>query len=206
MKRNVIWMAAALLALTGCQTDGSLKSPQSARPVAAPPADAAASTAPTRPGSPDHPMFPELAAFEPGRLPGACMTESELHADQFIRLHTAMMVAGLTCNVSFSDDNVFAHYQSFTITHQSMIRSSQRVLANYLGRHGSGNRHRLFDTYRTEVANDESQLVIDVSSGRYCEALRAKFYAAAEFSPADLNSHLEEAVARYRESYNVCAS
>ena len=199
MRWTISWAAAALLTLSGCVTDDLQKTPQSARPVAAAP------PAPSGLGSGD-PMFPELAAFQPGHLPRSCMTEQEMQADQFIRLHTAMMVAGLTCHVPFSDDNLFAHYQDFTITHQSVIRDSQRVLASFLGRHRSGNRNRLFDTYRTEVANSESQLVIDVSQGRYCQALREKFYAATEFSPADLSAYLEQASTRYRESYNVCES
>ena len=165
-------------------------------------------TTPTRGGLPrvqlDDPMFPDLVDFQTRHPEGACSTDEEVLADQFIRLHTQLMVTGLTCFVPYDDPDLFVAYQDFTLSFQGRIRDSQRTLGAFLGRYMGGNRNRLFDTYRTRMANAESQTVIDVSASRYCAAQQERFYRVASFGEADLNAFLQEAAARYREHYPSC--
>lgn len=199
MKRaaSLLALLPLLVACEGMSLFGKSQ-PKHAAAVAPPAAGSAVAAA-------RDPMFPDLVAFAPTNHPaGSCVTEDELVADQFIRLHTEMMVAGLTCQGAYGDPGLFTKYAEFTRDHQDRVRDSQSVLADFLGKYMSGNQNRLFDTYRTEMANDESQLVIDVSAGRYCQAMRDKFYAAADFGTGDLDSYLDEALAHYRSKYQVC--
>ena len=152
----------------------------------------------------DNPMFPDLVEFETQHPTGACTTDEEVLADQLIRLHTQLMITGLTCFVPYDDPNLFVAYQDFTRSFQGRIRDSQRTLGAFLGRYMGGNRNRLFDTYRTRMANTESQTVIDVSASRYCAAQQERFYTVAGFGEADLNAYLQEAAAYYRPHYPSC--
>ncbi len=163
---------------------------------------------PTRGGLPrvqlDNPMFPDLVEFETRHPEGACTTDEEVVADQLIRLHTQLMITGLTCFVPYDDPDLFVSYQDFTLSFQGRIRDSQRTLGAFLGRYMGGNRNRLFDTYRTRIANSESQTVIDVSASRYCAAQQERFYTVAAFGEADLDAYLQEAAAHYRPHYPAC--
>ena len=204
MKRIITTLGSTLvivLLAAGCQMT---KTPESAA-VGAPPPSRVAAPANAYSGL-GNPMFPQLAELETHHPDGSCVSQRELEADQFIRLHTLVMVVGLTCHVPYGESQLFSHYQRFTVDHQSMIRDSQRVLEGFLGRYRSGNRQRLFDTYRTRVANAESQLMIDVSAARYCSALQEKFYAASEFSPTDLQTYLDSAVVHHTPDYRLCDS
>ena len=187
----------ALFLLTACQTADEETADETV-----------VETTPTRGGLPrvqlDDPMFPDLVDFQTRHPEGACTTDEEVLADQFIRLHTQLMVTGLTCFVPYDDPDLFVAYQDFTLSFQSRIRDSQRTLGAFLGRYMGGNRNRLFDTYRTRMANAESQTVIDVSTSRYCAAQQERFYRAANFGEADLNAFLQEAATRYREHYPSC--
>lgn len=150
-------------------------------------------------------MFPELARFSPPHPAGACVNEPELLAEQFMKLHTELMVTSLTCHDAYQDGNLFNQYRQFTVNHQNRIRDSQTALERFLGRYQHGNRARLFDTYRTLMANNESQTVINVSHNTYCQAQRERFYRIANFSDADLQSYIDQAATRYRDRYRVCS-
>ena len=150
-------------------------------------------------------MFPDFTEYQPDNLPaGSCMTEQEIQGEQFIKLHTELMVTGLTCGAAYRDPALFSQYQDFTVTHQDRIRRTQTLLADFLGRYRSGNRNRLFDTYRTEVANNESQQVLDVTAAQYCARQRNRFYTASAFTDAELDAFLANAVDLYRDRYIAC--
>ncbi len=197
--RNLLLMAASLLAV-GCTTETGTHVADDAEVTFTP--AAAYATRAAVPGG--DPLFPEVAQFEPAHPPGSCVGDEEIRADQFIKLHTEMMVTGLTCREPFRDPTLFSHYQTFTTEHQEMIRESQRTLGRFLGRYRSGNSNRLFDTYRTKVANGESQALMDVSATRYCAAYRDKFYSVARFDEVELEAYLDQAADRYRHRYEVC--
>ena len=162
-------------------------------------------TPPTRPRSTPNDLFPDLADFDPWiTRSGGCVTDREISAEQFIQVHTALMVTGLTCPTAFQDPYLFNQYQTFTVNHQTRILEIQSLLGRYLAQHQYGNGSRLFDTYRTQIANDESQLVIQVSAGRYCQSQRNRFYHIAQLDSVELDAFIAEAVDRYREDYNTC--
>src|SRR5690606_22051810 len=127
-------------------------------------------------------------------------------ADQFIRLHTYLMVTGLSCQEQLRNPNLFVEYSAFTADHGRRLRDAQSVLGQFLRSQLRGNNARLFDTYRTEMANDESKVVSDVSSGRYCQARGQQFTSARGFNEIELQAYLDEAVERYRATYNACSA
>ena len=132
------------------------------------------------------------------------MTEEEIAAEQIIRLHTAMMVTGLTCHGFYRDPALFDHYQTFTDDHGVRLGAAQDTIGAFLSRYRRGNSSRLFDTYQTEVANAESRLVADASAPTYCRLRRQQYFTAATFSEADLDDYVELMVDQHRETYRVC--
>ena len=190
--RSLVCLAAVAAIVGACQ---SVKSPRQATPSAAA-VQAAPSTAAA---------FAEPVAFSPiGHPDGACMSEAEIAAEQALRLHTAMMVTGLTCHSFYREPALFDRYQEFTLAHEDRLGTAQDTIRRFLGRYGAGNRDRLLDTYQTAIANAESRLVADASAPTYCRLRRDQYYTAAGFSEADFDAFVAAMVDRHRDRYRVC--
>jgi hypothetical protein len=150
-------------------------------------------------------LFPEPVAFDSlPQSPRACLSEEEMAATEMVRVHTMLMVTGLTCHGSYRDPQLFSKYQDFTETHQQRIRDTQSALESFLGRHLPGHRARLFDSFRTQVANGEAMTVMEISAPRYCLDQRNRFYTVVEFDPGELDDYIDQAMDIYRETYTPC--
>lgn len=192
--RGALAATAATLLLAGCvTTEGS--TPETVERVIE-----------AEINQPHGPLFPALPQQAASAHPAnACLTADEAAAHHVIRLHTELMVTGLTCRSYFADDRLFDHYQTFTFAHQDSLRASQGTLGRYLARYQSGNSNRLFDNYRTLMANNESRLVQALSASRYCEARRDQFYAASTLDREQMADYLTRAAELYRDSYTPCS-
>lgn len=138
--------------------------------------------------------------------PGVCLTEEELRAAQLVRLHTELMVTGLTCRAAYRDDGLFDQYQTFTVNHQDRLRNGQNVLGRYLARFQTGNSARLFDRFRTQMANYEGQVVMTLTASNYCREQYSRFYTLVELDEPQLDAYLQSAVAAHRDHYQYCGS
>lgn len=149
-------------------------------------------------------LFPDIVDYQPSYPPGTCMTDEEIRADQLTKLRTEMMITGLSCPAQYRDPDLYARYVGFTTSHQDWIRDSQDTLGRVLQRSQRGNPERLFDSYLTEMANNESQNVSKVSTARYCQARWQQFNAVSQFDDEDLQHYLDVAVDHYRDRYRTC--
>lgn len=134
------------------------------------------------------------------------MTDREIQADLFTRLRTQMMVTGLTCAALLDRPELFNAYQGFVHTHGDVVRLVQRELGWVLSRGRPGNPDRLYDTYITGLANEESVLAADISPVRYCTLRSDQFQVASQFTAWDLQAYLDEAWRRQVELYPRCAA
>ena len=196
--RRLACLVAAIAVAAACQP---VKSPRQSVTSAAAPAPAApAAPAPGRTAA-----FVEPVAFAPiGHPAGACMTEEEIAAEQTIRLHTAMMVTGLTCHGFYREPTLFDRYQQFTVENEGRLSAAQDAIGTFLARYRSGNGNRLFGTYQTQVANAESRLVAAASAPTYCRLRRDQYYSATNFTEIDLDAYVDLMVDHHRDSYRVC--
>ena len=138
--------------------------------------------------------------------PSACVTDEEILAAQLVRLHTELMVTGLTCRAAYRDAGLFDRYQTFTVNHQSELRDGQEVLGRFLARLRPGNHARLYDTFRTQLANYEGQLVMTLTATEYCRAQYGRFYVLADLDETALDAYLGAALETYRDEYRPCGS
>ncbi len=101
-----------------------------------------------------------------------CYTQAEAEAEQAIRLHTEMMVVGLTCAAMnpATGPSLFAQYKEFTLRHKDEIGRWEKALIGHFKRHAKGNPTRHFDTYRTRLANEMSQRAIALTTPVFCDS------------------------------------
>ncbi|WP_044553509.1 hypothetical protein [Azospirillum lipoferum] len=179
MSRQRAALRLSLKALTGAAVLGALlalpapASAAAAKEAAKPPAKTAAAKArPTKASTPAAP---------------ACYNRAEHAAEQMMRLHTEMMVVGLTCRTVVPDKKPFDLYQDFSIKNRALLSNSEASLISYYKRAGSGgNATRQFDMFRTELANEISRRASTIGIAQYCANFVDRSVAAKDLTPEDL--------------------
>ncbi len=154
----------ALSAPVGAATDTppAAAKPAVAKPAAAKPASTARSTT---------------------SRPGACYSRSEHAAEQLMRMHTEMMVVGLTCRTVVPEKNPFGLYQDFSVKNRALLSSSEATLIGFYKKTGGGVRQ--FDTYRTELANEISRRAATIGIPQYCQTFVDRSKAAKDLDAED---------------------
>lgn len=161
--------------------------------------------APVAPTGLDALFPPELEAYFQVDLPeNACVTDSVIRADQMSQLRNQIMITGLTCRGAYPGLDEFGEYVNFTVRHQDRLRDVQSTIGGFLSQHLNGRSARLYDTYSTEIANAESQTVLDVTPDGYCLARYYQFQEVTRFGDAEIQNYLDLAVERRRANYRSC--
>ncbi|AWK89072.1 hypothetical protein [Azospirillum thermophilum] len=119
--------------------------------------------------------------------PQACYNRNEHAAEQALRMHTEMMVVGLTCRDVYPEEKPYDLYQNFTIKNRATLSSSEATMIDYFRKHG-GNGTKQFDTYRTELANEVSRRAAVIGRGEYCMNMVSHSKVANELTPTELKT------------------
>ena len=184
MSRQRAALRLSLKALTGAAVLGALlalPAPTSAaaKEAAKPPAKAAAAK-------------PAAAKAHPAKSSGpatpACYNRSEYAAEQMMRLHTEMMIVGLTCRTVTPDKKPFDLYQDFSVKNRAMLSNSEASLIAFYKRSGGGNATRQFDMFRTELANEISRRAATIGIPQYCANFVDRSAVAKDLTPDDLRT------------------
>ena len=106
----------------------------------------------------------------------ACYNMAEFEAEQGLRIHSELMVIGLTCAKMPNGANLYSKYQTFTAKNKNLITMYENALIAYFDKQG-GNAEAQFHTMRTGLANRISQLAIGNVVG-FCNAFSPRLDAA----------------------------
>ena len=110
----------------------------------------------------------------------ACFTSREHEAEQGIRIHSELMVIGLTCVKTPQGHDLYDKYQRFTRKNTSLIAQYETDLISYYSAEGIKNAEKKLNTLRTDIANDISSKAVSMGTRTFCE-----YYA----------SHIDQALA-----------
>ncbi|WP_247893666.1 hypothetical protein [Azospirillum endophyticum] len=180
MSRQRAALRLSLKALTGAAVLGALfalpvPASAAAKEAAKPPAKTAAAKA--RPAKSSGPATP------------ACYNHAEHAAEQLMRMHTEMMVVGLTCRTVMPDKKPFDLYQDFSVKNRTLLSSSEASLIAFYKRSGAGgNATRQFDMFRTELANEISRRAATIGIPQYCANFVDRSAAAKDLTADDLRT------------------
>ncbi|WP_376965397.1 hypothetical protein ABNQ39_30785 [Azospirillum sp. A26] len=177
MSRQRAALRHSLKALTGAAVLGALLAlPASAGAAAKEPTKPAAAKA-ARPAKSSVPATP------------ACYNRAEHAAEQLMRMHTEMMVVGLTCRTVMPDKKPFDLYQDFSVKNRALLSSSEASLISFYKRSGAGgNATRQFDMFRTELANEISRRAATIGIPQYCANFVDRSVAAKDLTADDLRT------------------
>ena len=122
----------------------------------------------------------------------ACYSAAEYDAEQAVRLHTELMVIGLTCNSIEADRKLFAKYQQFTTKNRTSLLNWEKVLIGHFSQTGKSNPTRQFDDFRTVVANEVAQRSALLTPPVFCQTHSDIVDKALSLSDADLKRYVSE--------------
>lgn len=148
-------------------------------------------------------LFPDVGNYQPVNLPPkAQLTPTEVRYDLLVKLQTEMMVTGLSCKEEYNDPIIFRTFSQWVVNNDDRILDTQDKLGRLLGKYSKGNGQRLFDTYRTKMANDESQRMQRMTQVAYCLARRDQFAEVVKYTPQQLDDYLNKTYEMLHTRYN----
>jgi hypothetical protein len=98
-----------------------------------------------------------------------CYTDREFEAEQGLRIHSELMVIGLTCMKMPGGQQTYMKYNEFTQKNQSLISAYEEAIIDYYRGQGAKNPEQKLHTLRTNLANTISKHVIDMGTGSFCQ-------------------------------------
>ena len=114
----------------------------------------------------------------------ACYSSKELEAEQGVRIHSELMVIGLTCMKMPEGQKLYSKYKTFTAKNASLIAKYETDIIAYYGKQGVAKPEKKFHTLRTNLANEISRRAIKMSTLSFCKKY---------------SSHLDRALAMDRQ-------
>ncbi len=133
---------------------------------------------------------------------GGCLSQEDMMARQVIELHTQLLVASLACGDVYGDSDLHHRYRVFTAAHADRILDAQQRIERSMGTGEEA--ARLFDTYRTNLANAEAQIIQERSRGTYCMMRQSRFDSLIDAPPDSFDSYADELARRARLRQGGC--
>jgi hypothetical protein len=122
----------------------------------------------------------------------SCYSPAEYDAEQAMRLHTELMVIGLTCNSLDTSRQLFAKYQAFTTKHRGSLLDWEKLMIGHFREIDRSNPTRKFDDFRTVIANEVAQRSALMTPPVFCQTYSDQIDQAMALSGAQLKSFLTE--------------
>ena len=119
-----------------------------------------------------------------------CYTMAEAEAEQGIRIHSELMVIGLTCQHLGPRDrkNLYMQYKDFTQDHGSLLRGYENTLINYFKQSGKKDPERAMHDMRTNFANKISKDAATMRPDAFCAYYAPRIPRAASMNDGEVRT------------------
>ncbi|MDI1227242.1 MAG: hypothetical protein PSY14_06125 [bacterium] len=135
-----------------------------------------------------------------------CYTPQEFEAEQGLRIHSELMVIGLTCMRMPQGAQGYLKYQSFTQKNKGLISGYENDLIGYYRRSGSGNPEIKLHTLRTTLANQISQHAISMSTVSFCKRFSPRIDQALSMDKGKIRKWAQHSWQTSTTSAPVCTN
>lgn len=99
----------------------------------------------------------------------ACYTDREVEAEQGLRIHSELMVIGLTCAKAPGGAGLYRKYREFTQKNSYLLNAYEENLISYFQNKNARTAEKKFHALRTNLANEISQHAISMSTLTFCQ-------------------------------------
>ena len=110
-----------------------------------------------------------LVALSSGSAFASCFGPAEYEAEQGLRIHSELMVIGLTCQKMPGGGTLYRKYQTFTTKNQDLIAGYEEHLISFYRQEGDSQPEGELNTLRTVLANQISTHAVQMSMTSFCQ-------------------------------------
>jgi len=103
-----------------------------------------------------------------------CYTAGEVESEQGLRIHSELMVIGLTCAKVRGGQSLYSKYQSFTRKNKYLIEEYENTMIRYFKESGASSPAKSLHGLRTGIANEISQKAIRMNIGAFCNHYKTR--------------------------------
>lgn len=112
----------------------------------------------------------------------ACYHEAEAEAEQGLRIHSELMVIGLTCMKMPGGDNLYSKYRKFTQNNAAVISKYENEIIDYYSNEGYSDPEEALHSLRTTMANNISEYAVEISVLTFCEVFSERLNVVEDLS------------------------
>lgn len=98
-----------------------------------------------------------------------CYNSTEFEAEQGLRIHSELMVIGLTCMKMPQGPAMYSKYQKFTQKNQQLIAKYENDMISFYRKQGAAAPEKELHTLRTSLANGISKHTITMGTSTFCQ-------------------------------------
>ena len=119
---------------------------------------------------------------------GSCYSNSEVEAEQGIRIHSELMVIGLNCQHmgARAGMNLYSQYRQFTADHGDLFATYEKILLKHFAQNGGGKPEAQLNTLRTSFANKISNDVAAMRPDVFCSRYAPRITKASQMNRDDV--------------------
>ena len=136
----------------------------------------------------------------------ACYSATEFEAEQGVRIHSELMVIGLTCLKMPEGRELYRKYQAFTDNNFSLIAGYETDIISYYSKEGADEPEQKFHTLRTNLANEISRRAIAMSTLGFCQQFSPRLDTALAMDEQKFRRWAQHAWPNQPPSEPVCDS
>ncbi len=104
----------------------------------------------------------------------SCYSPAEFEAEQGLRIHSELMVIGLTCMKMPQGQQIYMKYDQFTRKNQALISSYESDMISFFRQRGDKAPEKSLHTLRTNLANGISKHAIEMSTTSFCSQFSSR--------------------------------
>jgi len=133
-----------------------------------------------------------------------CYTPAELHAEQFLRLHSELMVTAYSCKRSSENVDLISAYTAFTQNNLVDLQKADKVMLGFFKARDGDDGIAQLDDMHTKLANAAGQIIADQSLEIFCDNNRNRPVSLYFATPKELQEELKNMAAMTKSYRPLC--
>jgi len=145
-----------------------------------------------------------LLETSPTRATSLCYNVRQMTAEQWLRLHSELMVITVSCGQNSSGESLVPLYQNFTQENIASLQKAEATLMKFYKDHYGGNGLQALDKLRTRLGNEYGLKVAELSTPRYCQQFQDKVESIYHLTPTQLNIVVQRMTHNEKSEFYLC--
>jgi hypothetical protein len=134
----------------------------------------------------------------------ACYSAKEFEAEQGLRIHSELMVIGLSCLKMPEGQALYGKYKAFTADNAHLIAGYEADIIHHYIEEGMADPEQKLHTLRTDMANEISRRAVDMSMLSFCQQFSPRIDAALSMDEPKLRHWAQHVWPNQPPSEPVC--